>query len=98
METLTFNPWRTFYFSADEAALLPSRVWQGELLMATNTTSSVAAGTPTTFRLQFDAPYNPDIPFEISIDGLFKADDTLALPTVSFRSATVVRPGFVLPY
>jgi hypothetical protein len=63
------------------------------------TSKSLTVTTPTWFILEYGVDDNPDIPFDLSIEGCAVDGQSISLPRVTYKPTTILHPGLIiLPY
>lgn len=84
---------KIFFIGTNHLRLAPAKVDIREAFSLTNR---------GVFHLAFPVDHRAypdrDMPFQLSIEGLTVSNQTISLPTISFKPKTVTGPGFELPY
>jgi hypothetical protein len=91
------DPWQTYYIATNETRIGPARVWQDRNHLGTNGSSSIAVSTKTSFFMEYAFECNPDIPFDLSIEGFSVLGERIPI-SIAFKPAWRLHPHFALPY
>jgi hypothetical protein len=93
------DPRRIEYIPTNGVAIAPARIWRrdGDSWQPV-LPGPVFVSRRELFKLQYDAPCDPDLPFKISLGGIPVPDQTNRVTVIEYKRAKIVRPGFILPY
>ena len=106
-ENVLFDPAHAFYSGTNIVHVAPARAWRvfsapkygnfrtSQYEMASKTTPVT---TDTWFILEYVLNGNPDIPFDLFIEGCAVDGHGISLPRITFEPATINRFEFKLPY
>jgi len=75
----------------------PAKIWQDQSPLGTNGVKAITITTNTSFLVEYGFPCNPDMPFELSIEGISVPGQSVPVSVV-FKPTWNVRPHFALPY
>src|SRR5204863_5503581 len=99
---IAFDPGKTFFLSGKQDPLPPRRIFHNHDWFGANDSRSFPVTNRTRFVLEFspwDAAHpNRYKPFSLGIEGLSVADSRVTVSPIAFKSITIVRPEFRLPY
>jgi hypothetical protein len=93
------DPWQIEFIPTNGIPVAPTKIWQADA----NSWKLIARGQlllnkPESFKLEYSAPMNPDLPFNLSIGGITIPGQSNAATIVEYQRAKIIRPSLKLPY
>jgi hypothetical protein len=93
------DPWRIEFIPTNGIPVAPVKIWRADA----NAWKLIAHGQlslnkSASFRLEYNAPMDPDLPFNLSVGGISIPGQSNAVTTVEYQRAKIIRSGLKLPY
>ena len=95
---VVIDPWSIQYRPAETQGIKPAKIWrQDHRTWKPISHGQLSVNKPESFRLEYNATCNPDLPFALLVDGL-PVTDHPSFVTINYERAKLFQTGFKLPY
>jgi len=96
--SITIDPWRIEYLPAENTGITPAKIWREDNgSWKRIPRGELSINKPESFRIEYTAPCNPDLPFTLLIAGVPVADSP-SFVAINYERAKLYHTGIRLPY